>query len=405
MKAIKYLQTGLNFSLVFNLYMVMVLTVCGTGLAQDRHSVEHYKMLSTIEYTGQGQFKNQIESMFSVKKEILSDDSVEYFISTNDFKPATIAQTAGQQPLPNEVSFTIDPESRIISGADKDMALLRKINNQSIKTLKAITEQNIGKTWKQSFDLSAFGYSLPNELNLTLTAIKLETEAYGSMIAVRALSEPFVVKVVRVNEGVKDIRARIRAAYLFDSEIEDIYLSISVFEATTDISSSGERLRYEIATYKTDATGNAVDLTGLGGNFEKFARKVGLSRKSLKVEQETTLPRWARSEGLHAVQTSIMCAAMACEGGPNPVVTICMPTARTVALQSTGQLATTSKFGTISSQLVKTIPGTGNMKIAASPPFMGVGAGTAGVIAGGTAGAVAIAVDDDDDSARSPSSP
>jgi len=405
MKAIKYYKIGLRLSLV---YAITVLTIAGVGLAQDLQSVGHYKMLSTIEYSGQGQFKNQIESRFSVKKKLLSDDSVQYLISTNDYKPVTVDEIDTQQSLPNEVSFTIDPRSGIISVADRDLELLRKVNNQSVKTIKEITAKNIGKTWKQSFDLSAFDYSLPDKLSMTLTAIRLKTDAYGNMVAVRALSEPFVVKVIMVRGGIKDIKARVRTVYLFDSEIEEIYLSISVFEATTDISASGEKLRYEIATYKTDATGKSVDLAGLGKDFEKFVRKVGLSRKSLKVDKKTTLPYWARSEGMRAGQASIMCAAMACEGGPNPVVTICMPAARTVTLQSSGQVASTSKFETISSYLVRTIPGAGSMKIAVAPaaPFMGMGLGTAGAVVGGTAGAVAIAVDDDDDDdARSPSSP
>ena len=38
-----------------------------------------------------------------------------------------------------------------------------------------------------------------------------------------------------------------------------------------------------MATYKTDATGKSVDLTGLGKKFENFVRRVGFAKDSLKV--------------------------------------------------------------------------------------------------------------------------
>ena len=43
------------------------------------------------------------------------------------------------------------------------------------------------------------------------------------MIAVRALSEPFVVSMLDSEGKVKDIKSRIRSAYLFDKNIEEIY--------------------------------------------------------------------------------------------------------------------------------------------------------------------------------------
>ena len=101
----------------------------------------------------------------------------------------------------------------------------------------------------------------------------------------------------------------------------------------------------------TNASGESVDLAGLGKKFEKFTQKVGLAGKSLKVVKESALPQWARYEGLGAAQVAGICAATACEGGLNPVVTVCIPTARTIALQSLGRLGTASQLGTISGLL------------------------------------------------------
>ena len=224
-----------------------------------------------------------------------------------------------------------------------------------------------------------------------MTAIQLKTEKFGEMTAVRALSEPFVVKAAKEDGSDGSVKARINTVYLFDPEIEDIYLSISVFEATTKISGFKEKLRHEVATYKTNAEGVPVDLSGLDKRFEKLVRKVGLTRKSLKVAKESPLPQWSKSEGLRAVQVANLCAAIACEGALNPVAIVCIPVAQTVAIQSAAQLATVAKLTTVSSLLVKSIPGVGGMKIAVAPAFAGIGLGGVGAAAGGTVGAVAVA--------------
>ena len=398
-----------DFCLMMVLSVVLLLPFGKAGLAVENKSTEHYKMLSTIEYAGEGQFRNQVETLFMVRKQPLLDDKVQYFISTNDFDLVADNLDSGQQSSFGKLSFVVDRKTRHISAAGKDLLLLEMVNNQCVSSLKKVTRKNIGKTWKQSFNLSFLDHLLPGELKFTLTATQLETEVFGEMIAVRALSEPFVVKAAKVGGGVGDVKSRIGAFYLFDPEMEDIYLSISVFEATTKINGLKEKLRHEVATYKTDAAGVPADLTGLGKKFEKLVRKVGLTRKSLKVVKESSLPQWARYEGLAAAQATHLCAATACEGALNPVATVCIPAARTVALQSAGKLATAKRVGTISSVLVKSIPGIGGMKIAVAPAFMGVGLGTAGAVAGGVAGGtVAIAGGGGGgggDDARSPSAP
>ena len=403
----KRFWAGQEFWLKFVVSVTLLLSFGDVCLGTESEGVQHYKMLSTVEYAGNTQFRNQVEMLFTVRKEFLSDDKVKYSISTNDFELIGSEMEPGERLSSNELLFVIDGKTRGLTGCGGDLALLEKVNNQCVRSLKKVTRENIGKTWKQSFKLSFLDHLLTDELKFTLTAIQLKTKVFGEMIAVRALSEPFSVKAVKEEGGVGDVKCRMNAVYVFDSGIEDIYLSISVFEATTKINGSKETLRYEIATYKADSSGAAVDLSGLGKEFEKFVRKVGLTGKAIKVNKESSLPQWAHYEGLAAAQVTNLCAATACEGALNPVASVCLPAARTIALQSGGKLAMATQLGAISGLLVKSIPGASGMQVAVAPAaFMGVGLGTAGAIAGGTAGTIAIAGGGggDDGGTRSPSS-
>ncbi len=357
--------------------------------AMEDESVQHYKMLSSVEYSGQGQFRNQVETLLTVRKEFLSDDKVRYFISSNDFDLLRDNLDAERQSSSSGLSFIIDEKTGRMSGEGKDLGFLERVNNHCVSSLKEVTKDNIGKTWKQSFSMPFLEHLFTGELKLTLTAIQLNTEAFGDVIAVRALSEPFVFKASAAEGNVGDVKAKIGAVYLFDPEIEDVYLSISVFEATTSINGSKEQLRHEVGTYMTDAAGTSVNLSGLGKEFEKLVQKVGLQNKGLKIKEETPLPQWAQYEGLAAGQVAHICAATACEGAPNPVATVCIPTARTVAMQSRGILASVGKVGTVSGALATNVAGIGAMKIAAGPMIMGVSPMTAGLIGGGSAAGVA----------------
>jgi hypothetical protein len=287
------------------------------------------------------------------------------------------------------------------------MALLERINNHCVMSLDKITKEYAGKTWKQSFDLSSFGHAFPNRLRFTLTAMPLRTEMFGDMIAVRALSEPFFIKAAKSDGGLGGVKSKIGTVYLFDSDVENVYLSISVLDATTNINGFKEELRHEIATYKADSAGVSVDLSGLGKDFENLVSKVGLSKKAAPVTRRLHLPNWAQTEALEAGQVAHMCAAIACEGAtaPNPVAAIYIPVARTIAMQSLGTLASVGTVGAVSSALVNSVPGFAGMKIAvAAPTIMGVNAGTAAVAAGATAGTVAI-VASSREGARSPVTP
>lgn len=378
-----------------------------TGLAAESESTQHYKMLSSVQYSGEGQFRNQVETLLTVKKHFLSDEKVRYFISSNNFDLLRGNLDIEQQSPSSEISFIIDKNTGRLSQGSGDIGFLEKINNQCVKSLKTVTKDNIGKTWKQSFSMPFLEHLFTGELKMTLTAKQLKTEAFGEVIAVRALSEPFAVKATGADGKEGNIKSRINAVYLFEPEIEDVYLSISVFEATTNINGSKEMLRHEVATYMTDSTGASINLSGLGKEFEKFVRKVGLSNKEFKVVKESPLPQWAQYEGLTAGQVANICAAMACEGAPNPVATICIPTARTVALQSRGTLVSIGRMGTLSGALAANVSGLGGMKIAAGPLIFGVSPTTAGLIGGGSAAVAAGAGGGGGggDDSRSPSTP
>jgi hypothetical protein len=390
--------------LLFSLLHLPMCKAAGYWGNNSNVNVEHQKMLSTIEYTGEGQFKHHVETQLKIEKETLSDERVRYSISSSDFG---FSGSGGQETsAAKDITFIVDKNTGRISNSSSNITMLEKVNNNCLNSLQQVTKENIGKTWKQSFDLSSFDYSLPKNLTFTMSAINVNTGIYGRMIAVRALSEPFTISILNSEGKVEKVQARVRSAYLFDVEIENVFLSMSVFDAAADINSKNEKLRYELATYKTDADGKSVDLKGLGIDFENFIRKVGLSSQDLKVEKETSLPGWAQSEGLRAVQISNICAAAACEGALNPVTTITMPAARTIALQSTNGIISASQISTISATLAQNVSALGGMKIAIAPAWAGYGLMTGShvtAIAGATAGGVAIAeYNDDDTKSRSP---
>ena len=264
------------------------------------------------------------------------------------------------------------------------MAFWQKVNNDCVKSLNKVTRQNIGKTWKQSLDLSSLGNSLPAEMKFTLTARQVKTEMYGEMIAVRALSEPFVLGIAK-EAGTGSVRCRINTVYLFDAEIEEVYLSISVFEAVTGMNGFKELLRHEVATYKTDAVAVPAKLSDLGKDFEKFVGKLRLAGSAIKVVKRTSLPQWAQSEGLRAAQVANICSAMACEGALNPVATVTMPTAKVVEFQKTAD----SELATVNAQL-RAAEGGQNIFQAIQSNW-GWNLPTAAVVGGATVGTIAAA--------------
>jgi len=320
---------------IFLMAAAVLLTFANAGMATGEEGVQYYKMISTVEYAGAGQFRNQVEGLFTVREKPLSNDKVQYFISAKD--------------LFEELSFVVDRGAQRLSQTSESSAFWTQINNDCVKSLKKVTKSNVGKTWKQAFDLSSVGNSLPAELKFTLTAIQVESQELGEMIAVRALSEPFFVKL---SEGTAT--SRINTVYLFDSEIEDIFLSVSVFESTTTMNGFKETLRYEVATCKADAAGESVDLKGLGKEFESFVAKLGVT-KEFKVTKASALPAWAQTTGLQAAQAANICSALSCEGALNPVATISMPAAKVIDLQ-----ANSSELRTVNARFAANEGGGGN---------------------------------------------
>jgi hypothetical protein len=406
MNGTRHFRTVKTALLVLGVGIILLSWLGRAAPAQGNESLQQYKMLSSVEYSGKTQFSHQVESLFNVRKQVLPDNKVKYVISSDNFDLVGDTASPAGQPSSNELSFVIDKNTGFLSDASRDLGLLEEINNQCVGSLKKITKQNIGKTWKHSFGLSSLSHVIPEDLRLTLTAIRLETKLFGELIAVRALSEPFIVKAMNAKGGEGSIKSRINAVYVFDSNVENIYLSISVFEAQTSMNGTAETLRHEIATYKTNAAGVSVDLSGLGETFEGFVRKVGLSKKGVTVTKKGPLPQWTKVEGLSVAQVSNICAATACEGAPNPVATISIPAARTVAMQTFGTVASSGTVGTISTALATRLTGVTGAKIAIAPAMMGIGAGpTAAIVGGGAAIAAGSGGGGGGSDARSPSTP
>jgi len=339
MARLNHFSTKGHFCLLMSLSAALLLIFGQISLAGQDETVRFYKLRSALEYSGKSQFRNEIETVCTVKEQASSPGKVQYFLSTSDFGVAADSPNSSMK----DVSFVIDGRAQHLSAKDKELAFLEKVSNQCAERLKRVTRTNVGKTWKQGFDLSPLGDSVPRELKFTLTAIELKTKTFGEMIAVRALSEPFFVRTTHESGGVGAIQCKINSVYVFDSEFEDIYLSMSVFKATTTLNGFSETLQHSVATCKADATGQQINLSDLGKDedFKKLVSKIGLTG-NLEVTEGSALPHWARAEGIRAAQVANICAAVSCEGALTPVATVCLPIACAVELQSFGELVTTS---------------------------------------------------------------
>ncbi|MFA5785264.1 MAG: hypothetical protein WC962_10335, partial [Phycisphaerae bacterium] len=269
------------------------------------------------------------------------------------------------------------------------LSFYQMIHNHCAQSLEKVAAENIGKTWKQSFDLSFLDASLPSELKLTVTAVELNTGVLGKLIAVRALSEPFTFETVGVDSKVDKVKCKVNSLYLFDPSVEQIYMSITVFEGTTNVNGFKEDIRQEVATYRTDDSGAPVNFAGLGKEFEKLVRKVGLTNKDMKISKPTDLPKWVRQDALRVIGLADTCAALACEGAPNPVITVAIPAGRMATMQGYGQIAGSAQLDTVAMSLAKDIGPLSSMKIAVAPGIMGLSAMQAGAVGGGVAGGVA----------------
>lgn len=293
-------------------------------------------MHSVLEYRGKTQFCNKTETTVAASRHLLGDGKTRYVLSADDIAGASDSM---QSPL-GQISFVIDRKAQRLTGADGGLALMEKVTNQCAMSLKTIGGDNVGKTWKQAFDLSPIGDSVPGKMRFTLTAIPIETQAHGSLIAVRALSEPFFVEIAGGTA-----RCRMNCAYVFCSDFDEIFSSASVFIAATNCSGYSERLKHTVTTWKIDAAGLPAQLDELGANkdFARLVSRLGVT-KNAQIVNAAPLPQWARSEGVRTAQVANLCGSLSCEGALNPVATIYLPVARTVGLQSFSEPLTLNKI-------------------------------------------------------------
>ena len=391
--------SGRGFCLMMLISVSLLLARSSPGWTSEGESVERYRMQSVLEYSGKSRFSNTAAALFTVRKKFLSDDRASYHLSTDDLGAIEGERNSSELSSLKELSFFIDGKTRHLSAADKNLALLEKVTNHCIGALTEVAKDSVGKTWKQTFDLSSFGNSFPGGLSFTLTAIPLDTKIHGELVAVRALSEPFFVQTAGGS-----VQCRMNCAYVFGSNFEDVFLSASVFGATTNVNGFGEKLKHTVTTWKVDVAGQPANFSDLRDNkdFEKFTSKLGLSR-SLKIAKAAPLPQWARSEGIRAAQVANVCAAISCEGALNPVATIYIPVASTVGLQSVSESMAVSTMLPAASgaEGVEGQPEGGGLKW--WPPWANIGwnwptaAWGSGLGVGVAAAAGAIDSDDDDD--------
>jgi len=386
-KKMNTLVIGLGFctTLVF----LGLLPAAFAGAQTTPPDIAHYKMISTLEYTGQGQFRNQLETFLTVNRQPLSDGETHYVIAMTNPGMAVANQNSGRA-FPKEVSFNIE-NGRLVLEANQDVAFLGQVSNLCTKSLMKVTCQDVGRTWNRSFELPLPGDSSAGKLNFTMTAMAEKKEPLGEMIAVRAMSEPFTVNVTG-RGGVSGIaNSRINTVYLFDSAVENVYLSISVFQAVTNVNGFREIFRNELAVYKTDASGIPVDLRGVSNDFARFASKVGLSSEGLKISGKTDLPQWVKSEGVRNVQMANVCSAIACEGALNPVSALSIPAASVLEYQKNGDF----QLYTADAQLAAKTASPATAKAASPNIFQQITSNwgwnlpTAAVVGGVTAGGIA----------------
>lgn len=374
----------------------LILNLTAAVNAEPTKGAGNFKIISTIEYSGKGQFRSQAETVYTVERKELNDDMVSYTIVPQGFD---VAADESQRNLSGTLSFLVDSKTRKVLTDNKALSLLENVNNQCVRSVTKLDRENLGKTWQQSFNIKSGNYPFCEELTFDMKAIELPTDIEGETIAVRALSKPFSLDVTNDKGETSSIKCKIGTVYLFDSQVETIYLSVSVFEATTKMNGYKELLRHEIGTYMVNSEGTGVDLSGLSKKFAKLIRKVGLRTKALKVSKEVPLPQWASSDIVMSAQAANICAATACEGSLNPVITVCAASGKIIELQSKGKIKVFAEEGIIaeegavvvSKELSAAVQGITSMKIAVAPQFMGIGMGAAGGIAGGTVGGIAVA--------------
>jgi hypothetical protein len=340
-----------NFWLHFLLAVAVSLPVGPIAYAQQAQqqaqsigqSVDYFYLVSTVEYTAkQGsekkQYRHQIEPWFTVTSYPTSDTQRHYRVSTDRLRLKNGYVYEQYQDV-NEINYDLT-DKRYITAVDDDLQHLRKMNNACIDTLDGKAENEVGKTWTCRYDLRIFNhYSLPDELKFTVSSIKVPTKELGDLVAVRAISDPFMIKAIGQNEEYGYVKCQVASVYLFDPYVmnrdsEDLYVSATKFMAATKMDGMTQEYCYEFGTYKTDSNGTPIDLNGLDYVFEGFTQKIELTPEPLEVNEPTGMPFWARSEIVNAAQIASTCAAVTCEQAiVNPVASVYLAAARTYQFQ------------------------------------------------------------------------
>lgn len=339
---------GVDFWLRFLLAVVVSLPWGRIAYAQRQQrfleqKTEYFKLVSTVEYIAkQGdesrQYRHQAEPWFMVTSAPQSNGQIYYNLITSDLKFED-ANAQQQYQDAGEINYNL-MEKRFMTGVDVDLAHLQKMNNVCIDTIDGKAPKEVGEKWTVRFNLGVFDhYSLPDELKFTVTSIKVPTDELGDFVAVRAISDAFLVKAAAQTEGYGFVKCKIAAVYLFDPYVndtneEDIYASAMVFLAATKMDGMTQQYRYEFGTYKTDANAVSADMNGLGFELEDFVREIQLIPQPIEVDNPCGLPQWAKSEVVNAAQLASTCAAVACEQDiVNPVASIYLAAARVYQLQ------------------------------------------------------------------------
>jgi hypothetical protein len=319
-----------------------ILRAAEQQLLQQR--TDYFKLISTVEYSAKRgseskQYRHQAEPWFMVTTAPQSKQETHYNLLTTEFKFQN-EDAVRQYSNAGEINYDLT-DRRYMAGVDDDLVHLQRMNNECIKTLDGKAVNEVGKTWTCRFNLDIFNhYSLPKELKFTVTSIKVKTDELGDLMAVRAISDPFMVKAAQQIEGYGYVKCRIASVYLFDPYVpetnaEDIYVSAMVFLAATKMDDMVQEYRYEFGTYKTDANAVPIDMNGLGMELEAFVREIRLIPSPMEEKDPVGLPYWAQSEVVNAAQIATTCAAVACEQSVvNPVASIYLAAARTYELQN-----------------------------------------------------------------------
>lgn len=344
----------LDFWLRFWLAVAISLPAAEISYAQQQNIAQqktnYFKLVSTVEYKAKRdgesrEYRNQQEPLFIATTIPEAKEKTSYHLITTDYQFDPNVQLKYKNS--GEMTYNL-ADKRIMSDADIDLTHVQLMNNECIKEIDGKAPNEVGKTWIKRFNLGIFHhYSLPNELRFTITSMKVKTANLGDLVAVRAISDAFLVKVAAIKGGYGFVKCRTGAVYLFrplpeQAVGDDIYLSAMVFVASTNIDDMDQSYRYEFGTYKTDDKGKAVDMNGLDKekDFQNFVREIQLTPKVLEVNNPCCPPQWVQSEIGSAAQIVTTCAAVACEQTiVNPVSNIFMATARTYQLQQQYVLA------------------------------------------------------------------